>query len=1377
MKNLTLLLVFIAVLHSSTISQIVNGNAFIKGQFVEVGINRCGGWGTTAIAPAGYHARSGINPTQIGDNQLNLGFVADPDMNGWTNGIPNKYNGDYFMPQAPYVGWGVTVNGIIYGTERTFSTSTNCGLLNGAIPFAGTTVSVVTTPTSMQATWQGINSGLLVKKIVTIKTNDLYFTVKVVLRNVSGATLNNIYYGEYVNPDNDHYYQDFASNNLSTTNTIMSQPTTGPALVQAIGAVTGSYLGLGSKDCRAKVFRGNQAVPSGNVSDWYNGNFAANINLVGADLLANNLCVGITFNVGSILSNDSTSFLYTYILKSTDFLPALTQTEPELYVNGILHASGDTIKPCANTLQHLDIAGGDFNTWGWSPPTNLSNYFGIHNIANIGTIPITYSVAGTGACGTNFIKVTFDPILKPTLGPDQVINICPGYLADLNSVFDTTGLTSFWTIGGTPVTTPAAVDVGLYRLIAFSENNCSSDTAFVTVGNFVKPDLGADISIFTCPGFFTDLTSQFITTGLTTNWTSAGIPVANTAAVAAGVYQLIATSTDGCSDTAVVSISNYIKPDLGIDQSLALCPGTLTDLTTMFVTTGLVTNWTSGGLPVSNPAAVDAGIYQLIATNTDGCKDTALVTITNHPKPNLGADVNSSVCTGTVADLTSIFNTTALTTNWTIGGNPVPNPANVAAGIYQLIATNTFGCADTALATINFILKPDLGPDQTSTICTGFFIDLTSLFTTSGFTVNWTSGGNPVTNPTAVSAGIYQLIVSSGSGCKDTAVVTVGNFPKPALGADQSLAVCPGTFSNLTSMFVTTGLVTDWTSGGLPVPNPTSVAAGIYQLIATNTDGCKDTALVTITNHPKPTLGVDVNSSICPGSTTNLTTLFNTTGLTTGWTSGGLPVSNPAAVGAGVYQLIATNTFGCTDTALATINLNPKPNLGPDITMGVCPFQLTDLTTQFITTGLTTAWTNGGVPVINPAAVNTGTYQLIAVNSNGCSDTALVTIFNYPKPNLGVDKNISTCPGFPVNLTTQFITTGLTTQWTTGGVAVSNPVAVSAGIYQLIVLNANGCSDTALVTITHFIKPNLGIDKTMSSCPGFPVNITTLYNTAGLTTQWSTPNPAAVLAGTYTLYVTNTSGCSDTAIITVTNYSKPNLGVDKTVNICAGQTADLSSLFNTAGLTIQWNTATPGSVTTGSYRLIVTNSNGCKDTAIATVQQYPSINLTISKIPSVNSIIEGESIKFIANGTNMVSYSWMPPSYLSSSNSAIVTATPLQTITYKLVVTNNGSCEDSALVTIKVLPLVLVPSGAFTPNGDGYTDLWMIKNIQFTKQNRVAVFNRWGNKVFEATNYQNNWDGKSKNGPLPDGAYYYQIQATTINNRVINLTGSITLLR
>src|ERR1700761_6335975 len=75
-------------------AQLISGNAFLKGNYVEVGIAPYGLYGSTIDAPAGYHARSSM----LGDNPLfrKLGFVADPDKDGWDVGTPNKYRGDYF---------------------------------------------------------------------------------------------------------------------------------------------------------------------------------------------------------------------------------------------------------------------------------------------------------------------------------------------------------------------------------------------------------------------------------------------------------------------------------------------------------------------------------------------------------------------------------------------------------------------------------------------------------------------------------------------------------------------------------------------------------------------------------------------------------------------------------------------------------------------------------------------------------------------------------------------------------------------------------------------------------------------------------------------------------------------------------------------------------------------------------------------------------------------------------------------------------------------------------------------------------------------------------------------------------------------------------
>ncbi len=74
---------------------------------------------------------------------------------------------------------------------------------------------------------------------------------------------------------------------------------------------------------------------------------------------------------------------------------------------------------------------------------------------------------------------------------------------------------------------------------------------------------------------------------------------------------------------------------------------------------------------------------------------------------------------------------------------------------------------------------------------------------------------------------------------------------------------------------------------------------------------------------------------------------------------------------------------------------------------------------------------------------------------------------------------------------------------------------------------------------------------------------------------------------------------------------------------------------------------------------------------------------------------------------------------------------------------------------------IVVPQG-FSPNGDGINDTWVIENITSFSRNNVKVFNRWGNRVFEANNYQNNWNGKSTEGggsnQLPVGAYLYVIE-------------------
>ena len=83
-------------------AQMLNDEAFLKGNYFEIGLNGCGALGTIQTAPSGFH-----NTTP------GLGIVADPDKDGWQTGNPT-YFGDYFLPGIPMEGWALQVNGTTY---------------------------------------------------------------------------------------------------------------------------------------------------------------------------------------------------------------------------------------------------------------------------------------------------------------------------------------------------------------------------------------------------------------------------------------------------------------------------------------------------------------------------------------------------------------------------------------------------------------------------------------------------------------------------------------------------------------------------------------------------------------------------------------------------------------------------------------------------------------------------------------------------------------------------------------------------------------------------------------------------------------------------------------------------------------------------------------------------------------------------------------------------------------------------------------------------------------------------------------------------------------------------------------------------------------
>jgi gliding motility-associated-like protein len=97
-----------------------------------------------------------------------------------------------------------------------------------------------------------------------------------------------------------------------------------------------------------------------------------------------------------------------------------------------------------------------------------------------------------------------------------------------------------------------------------------------------------------------------------------------------------------------------------------------------------------------------------------------------------------------------------------------------------------------------------------------------------------------------------------------------------------------------------------------------------------------------------------------------------------------------------------------------------------------------------------------------------------------------------------------------------------------------------------------------------------------------------------------------------------------------------------------------------------------------------------------------------------------------------------------------------------LIVQNSYGCWDTVIHSYEVVSDIMVPN-VFTPNNDGRNDYLAFKNLGFFPGTALTVFNRWGNKIFESPDYQNNWNGDNNN----DGVYYFILENSKFDEPVV----------
>ncbi len=374
---------------ASSRAQVISGNGFIKGTFVEAGLQPNGSFGSKVSAPSDY-----VSAT-VSKYSGRVGFIADVGKDGWDNGSP-KYIGDFFVPGTPYEAFSVKMNGALYENAGSNPTAGIPGSING----------YSSTGSKSTVEWLGTVNNLQVRQYTTIGKNSSYILIRVTLKNTGSSTINNIFYTRSVDPDNEVDQ----GGSYTTINKIEEQNpgATSTALVSGKGQAHNSYLGLGSRDCRAKV-----AIMSSFSSDGesiFNGTGDVALHTKNATNTQDD-AIAVAFKIGNLAPGDSTTVSMAYVLNAADLPPAMDETDPLFNVKADTYGSGSIINVCSGSTATLNIVNGDGYTWTWSPATNLTSTVGRSVQASL-TGDITYTATGINTCGTTrTINLSLHPIV------------------------------------------------------------------------------------------------------------------------------------------------------------------------------------------------------------------------------------------------------------------------------------------------------------------------------------------------------------------------------------------------------------------------------------------------------------------------------------------------------------------------------------------------------------------------------------------------------------------------------------------------------------------------------------------------------------------------------------------------------------------------------------------------------------------------------------------------------------------------------------------------------------------------------------------------------------------------------------------------------
>ncbi len=938
MKPAHTLLLFCLFLASGCIGQIVGPNAYLIGDYVEVGIAGDGGFegADTALGfVPGTHFRS-ANPY--------FGFVADATASGWV-----QFDGDFFTPGSPENGWGIElggINGVKANNNCQFYQSGTAQQITGAVS------DYVNNAGAMSVCWDGdyAGSGYDVSIHINYSLNqaDFFYSTEVTIINNMATPIDSIYYHRNIDPDNNVSL----SGDYSTTNTIVSQGDTAcsKALVTAEQSTPwNSYIGLAAFGENFRVTYGGFA--NRDASDiWNYGTTGGTLVGTPGSVNHNDEAISLAYFIENLGPGLAETFRYVVILDSSQTDNALNNLFQFQYAGDLIgplsqcEPVADTVYTCTSNPVDIQVVGQAVNdfSWTWSPAVGLDTINGTVVNASPATTT-TYTATGTplGSCFTS--AVTKDIVVVTQPGPDLQYTD-PGRQCN---------------------------DFDLSTL-AYSDNNSIPGT----VASFQSgiPESAQDTSLY--------LISNMMSEGDT-------------------VFLVIADTLTGCFDYEQIIIDwgePFNLSVTAIDADCGLDNGSL-EVTSATGGVGPYNYQWIGGPSDSLYNSIGAGVYAVSVTDSEGCTTDTTVILNNIGSAVVGnlVAIQHAECGQPIGEMEVSGSGGLGSYTYDIGAGPQPTGTftGLTPGWYVVQVEDSVGCS--GFVTVNILDTSTLGLELISITpenCSGSNGELEVVGTGGAPAYTYDIGTGPQSSGTftGLSSGTYSVVVEDIGGCMDTLLVAITDTSNIQLEILSVLhAMCSMANGEIEVQAVTgTGPFTyDIGAGSQASGIFDSLTAGDYVIVASDALGCTDTLDVTINDTSTLQLNILTQVSENCGLNNGAFEVEAGNGVapyTYSIGAGSQPDGWFDSLVSGVYTVTATDDIGCSVSMNITVVQVPVTiDLGSDIT--ACqPIVLSS------PAGTNYSW-NTGATTQSITVSSSGQY-ILDYDFNGCldSDTVNVTV-------------------------------------------------------------------------------------------------------------------------------------------------------------------------------------------------------------------------------------------------------------------------------------------------------------------------------------------------------------------------------------------------